>query len=152
MRFEGTPMEPKLILRFRNASKAGTSAEFPVKQFRSVNIGRDHSCEVAYDSDTDDLVSRLHAKITIEAASPPAYLLADYIRIDRFQYQPALINYQRIDPPAVRAVPLGEGFLLDRQRQPDHLDLPSRRRNRQRPPAAANLEQALAGVQVEAVE
>ena len=70
-------MEPKLILRFRNASKAGTSAEFPVKQFRSVNIGRDHSCEVAYDSDTDDLVSRLHAKITIEAASPPAYLLAD---------------------------------------------------------------------------
>lgn len=37
--------------------------------------------------------------------------LADYIRIDRFQYQPALINYQRIDPPAARAVPLGEGFL-----------------------------------------
>ena len=37
--------------------------------------------------------------------------LADYIRIDRFQYQPPLINYQRIDPPAVRAVPLGEGFL-----------------------------------------
>jgi len=37
--------------------------------------------------------------------------LADYIRIDRFQYQPPLINYQRIQPPAVRAVPLGEGFL-----------------------------------------
>ena len=37
--------------------------------------------------------------------------LADYIRIDRFQYRPPLINYQRIDPPAVRAVPLGEGFL-----------------------------------------
>ncbi len=37
--------------------------------------------------------------------------LADYIRIDRFQYQPPLINYRRIEPPAVRAVPLGEGFL-----------------------------------------
>ena len=37
--------------------------------------------------------------------------LADYIRIDRFQYQPPLINYRQIDPPAVRAVPLGEGFL-----------------------------------------
>ncbi len=37
--------------------------------------------------------------------------LADYIRIDRYQYRPPLINYQRIDPPAVRAVPLGEGFL-----------------------------------------
>ncbi len=37
--------------------------------------------------------------------------LADYVLIERFQYQPSLINYQRIDPPAVRAVPLGEGFL-----------------------------------------
>jgi sugar phosphate isomerase/epimerase len=37
--------------------------------------------------------------------------LADYIRIDRFQYQPPLINYRRIEPPAVRAVPLGEGFV-----------------------------------------
>lgn len=37
--------------------------------------------------------------------------LADYIRIDRFQYRPPLINYLQIDPPAVRAVPLGEGFL-----------------------------------------
>ena len=36
---------------------------------------------------------------------------ADYIRIDRFQYQPSLINYRRIDPSAVRAVPLGEGIL-----------------------------------------
>lgn len=37
--------------------------------------------------------------------------LADYIRIDRFQYQPSLINYAKIDPPAARAVPLGEGFV-----------------------------------------
>lgn len=37
--------------------------------------------------------------------------LADYIRIDRFQYQPTLINYAKVDPPAARAVPLGEGFL-----------------------------------------
>lgn len=37
--------------------------------------------------------------------------LADYVRIDRFAYQPQLVNYERLDPPAVRAVPLGEGFL-----------------------------------------
>ena len=37
--------------------------------------------------------------------------LADYIRIDRFQYQPSLINYQQIEPPVARAVPLGDGFL-----------------------------------------
>ena len=37
--------------------------------------------------------------------------LADYIRLERFQYRPDLVNYQRLDPPAVRAVPLGEGFI-----------------------------------------
>ncbi len=37
--------------------------------------------------------------------------LADYIRLPRWQYLPALINYQPIEPAAVKAVPLGEGFL-----------------------------------------
>jgi sugar phosphate isomerase/epimerase len=37
--------------------------------------------------------------------------LADYIKLPRWQYRPALINYQPVEPPAVRAVPLGEGFL-----------------------------------------
>lgn len=37
--------------------------------------------------------------------------LADYVRIERYAYQSHLVNYRRLDPPAVRAVPLGEGFL-----------------------------------------
>jgi sugar phosphate isomerase/epimerase len=37
--------------------------------------------------------------------------LADYVRIDRYAYQPQLVNYLRLDPPVVRAVPLGEGFI-----------------------------------------
>ena len=37
--------------------------------------------------------------------------LADYIRLPRWQYRPALINYESIKPDAVKAVPLGEGFL-----------------------------------------
>ena len=37
--------------------------------------------------------------------------LADYVRLDRFRYRSELINYERLDPPAVRAVPLGEGFI-----------------------------------------
>lgn len=36
--------------------------------------------------------------------------LADYVRLRRFAYQPALINYER-QTDAVRAVPLGEGFV-----------------------------------------
>jgi sugar phosphate isomerase/epimerase len=37
--------------------------------------------------------------------------LADYVKLDRFRYKPELINYERLDPPAAKAVPLGDGFL-----------------------------------------
>jgi sugar phosphate isomerase/epimerase len=37
--------------------------------------------------------------------------LADYVRIERFAYHPALVNYERSDPDWVRAVPLGDGFV-----------------------------------------
>lgn len=37
--------------------------------------------------------------------------LADYVRIERYAYEPSLVNYRRLEPPAVRAVPLGEGFI-----------------------------------------
>ncbi len=36
---------------------------------------------------------------------------ADYVRLPRFQYQPALVNYQPAAPDLVRAVPFGEGFI-----------------------------------------
>lgn len=37
--------------------------------------------------------------------------LADYIRLPRWHYRPALINYEPVEPDAVKAVRLGEGFL-----------------------------------------
>jgi len=37
--------------------------------------------------------------------------LADYVRIERFAYDHGLVNYRPLDPPALRAVPLGAGFL-----------------------------------------
>jgi sugar phosphate isomerase/epimerase len=36
---------------------------------------------------------------------------ADYVCLPRFQYQPAVVNYQRALPDLVRAVPFGEGFI-----------------------------------------
>jgi sugar phosphate isomerase/epimerase len=35
--------------------------------------------------------------------------VADYIILPRWQYQPLLVNYIPLDPPLVRAVPMGEG-------------------------------------------
>ncbi len=39
--------------------------------------------------------------------------LADYVRLPRFQYQPALINYQRMPEDLARAVPMGEGDMAN---------------------------------------
>ncbi len=36
---------------------------------------------------------------------------ADYIRLPRFRYQPALVNYQPVGPDLVRAVKFGQGFI-----------------------------------------
>jgi sugar phosphate isomerase/epimerase len=36
---------------------------------------------------------------------------ADYVRIPRFRYQPALVNYARLEPDLVKAVKFGEGFI-----------------------------------------
>jgi sugar phosphate isomerase/epimerase len=36
---------------------------------------------------------------------------ADYVRLPRFQYRPDLVNYERMHPDLVRAVPFGEGFI-----------------------------------------
>ncbi len=36
---------------------------------------------------------------------------ADYIRLPRYAYQPALVNYKKLEPDLVRAVKFGEGFI-----------------------------------------
>jgi pSer/pThr/pTyr-binding forkhead associated (FHA) protein len=62
-------MDQKIILRFRNSSKAGTSQEFQVAKFPNVTIGRDPRCEVAFDPKKDELVSRAHTKICLQGES-----------------------------------------------------------------------------------
>ena len=36
---------------------------------------------------------------------------ADYVRLPRWRYQPGLVNYLPAEPPMVRAVPMGDGFI-----------------------------------------
>ena len=58
-------MEQKIILRFRNSSKAGTTQELPAAEFPEVTLGRDRSCEVAFDRNKDHLVGRAHSRISV---------------------------------------------------------------------------------------
>ena len=36
---------------------------------------------------------------------------ADYVRLPRFRYVPEVVNYERVGPDMVRAVPFGDGFI-----------------------------------------
>lgn len=74
-------------------------------------------------------VDRSNCKLMFDAWSPalrgePAYeaakamaphtvhtTFADYVRLPRFTYEPALINYRSGEPDLVRAVPMGDGDL-----------------------------------------
>lgn len=70
-------MEQKIIVRHRSGSKGEKVEEFPLKLFKGISMGRDPSCEVAFDENKDDVVSRIHCKIAVEAGNPPAFKLAD---------------------------------------------------------------------------
>ena len=76
-------------------------------------------------------IDRPNCKLMFDAWSPclrgePAYEIAkamaphtvhttfaDYVRLPRFAYDPALINYRPAGPDLVRAVPMGEGDLAN---------------------------------------
>ncbi len=99
-----------VILGLQNHHDVGVSAEGFAELLDDVNHPNLRAMfdpwSIALHGDVD-----LYAAAKRMAPRMVQTTLADYIRIDRFQYQPPLINYQHITPPAVRAVPIGEGFL-----------------------------------------
>jgi serine protease Do len=84
-------MEPKIIIRFRNGSRKDTVAEFPLKLYHSIRFGREVECEVAFDADRDDIVSRLHARIDAAEGDSPEFKLTDL-----GSRNGAFVNRQRI--------------------------------------------------------
>lgn len=45
------------------------------------------------------------------ASTMPFTTVADYVRLRRWKYLPAVVNYAPVEPPAVLAVPMGDGEL-----------------------------------------
>lgn len=70
-------MDPCIVIRHMNASKANQTEEFPVKENLEIMAGREVECKIRYDSDQDDLVSRRHAKIIIEKTNPLEFAITD---------------------------------------------------------------------------
>lgn len=70
------------------------------------------NCRLAFDAWSP----ALRGENLYEAAKKAAPLTAittnaDYVRTPRWQYRPELVNYQRLAPDLVRAVPFGTGFI-----------------------------------------
>jgi serine protease Do len=72
-------MDEKIVLRYTQGSKTGRVEEFPLEKARAtgLTVGRESTCEIAFDADKDDLVSRTHSKITVEGDNPPNFWIGD---------------------------------------------------------------------------
>ncbi|MFN0196659.1 MAG: sugar phosphate isomerase/epimerase family protein [Planctomycetaceae bacterium] len=70
------------------------------------------NCRLGFDAWSPALRGEdLYQSALIAAPHTAITTNADYIRLSRYRYRPDVINYDRIQPDAVRAVPFGTGFI-----------------------------------------
>ena len=70
------------------------------------------NCKLGFDAWSPALRGEILYEAARKAAPHTAITTnADYIRVPRYHYQPALVNYEPQSPDWVRAVPFGSGFI-----------------------------------------
>jgi sugar phosphate isomerase/epimerase len=70
------------------------------------------NCKLAFDAWSPALRGEeLYASAKKAAPHTAITTNADYIRVPRYRYRPELVNYERLLPDEVRAVPFGTGFI-----------------------------------------
>ena len=90
----------RIVLKHLTGSRANTTEIYPTNRFQSLYMGRDPSCDVQFDADQDDLVSRSHAVIEWEEDDPTELTLSDLLSSNG-----TFLNGQRVHG----AVPLSSG-------------------------------------------
>ena len=75
------------------------------------DVGRPN-CKLGFDAWSPALRGEPLYEAARSAASQTAITTnADYVRWPRYQYRPAIVNYERVEPDLVRAVQFGTGFI-----------------------------------------
>ncbi len=69
----------RIIVNHQIGSRAGTTEAYPTNRFQSLYFGRDPSCDVQFDEDSDDLVSRSHAVIEWDEDDPSQITISDLL-------------------------------------------------------------------------
>jgi serine protease Do len=121
-------MERRVAIKRLNASTGNRVEEYPLQSLKELTIGRDASCDIKYDPDQEDLVSRRHAKIAIEDSEKLSFLISDL-----GSRNGTFVNKQRVFGP-VRLAPgdvvqLGAGgpeFQFDIDPRPPEMARPTR--------------------------
>jgi serine protease Do len=70
-------LETRIIIRHLSGSKINQVEQIPLKDLCEVTIGRDPNASIAYDQRRDDVVSREHALIRVEAGEHLNFRLLD---------------------------------------------------------------------------
>lgn len=96
-------MNERIVIRHRNLAKILQKEEFPVRMFKQLTAGREMNCEIKFDPDRDDLVSRRHARIDIENTNPVKLSIVDLGSLNG-----TFVNRQRIS----KATPLQPGDVI----------------------------------------
>jgi serine protease Do len=121
-------MERRVAIKRLNASNGRRVEEYPLQSLKELTIGRDASCDVKYDPDQEDLVSRRHAKIVVENGEKCQFLISDL-----GSRNGTFVNKQRVFGPVHLApgdvVQLGAGgpeFQFDVEPRPEEMARPTR--------------------------
>lgn len=70
-------MEIKIKIKHQTGSKAGQIEEFATTA-GDLEIGRGNKCQIQYDPDIDDMVSREHASISVDNKDAETFWIEDY--------------------------------------------------------------------------
>lgn len=69
----------RVIITFLHGAKAGQTEIFPLSQLERLSMGRDPACDVRFDPQHDDLVSRHHATLEWDHVRPRVFVLTDLL-------------------------------------------------------------------------
>lgn len=93
----------RIIVNHQTGSRAGTTEVYPTNRFQSLYFGRDPSCDVQFDEEKDDLVSRSHAVIEWDEEDPTTITLSDLLSSNG-----TFLNGERV----FGAIPLKSGDVM----------------------------------------
>ncbi|HXW29490.1 MAG TPA: trypsin-like peptidase domain-containing protein [Xanthobacteraceae bacterium] len=115
--------EMRIIIRHLSGSKINQVEQIPLKDLHEVTIGRDPNASIAYDQRRDDVVSREHALIRVEAGERLSFRLLDLKSSNGTLLNGELISGE-VELVPEDIIELGRGgpkFTFDVKPRPDNL-------------------------------